>query len=134
MQQDLTDTKSGPTAENTSGQGLSAAVPPEIPGWNWGAFALTWIWGIDNKVWLSFLALIPVLPVTLAMMIILGIKGNEWAWQCKKWDSIEQFRHKQRVWMYWSIAGFIVAPILFIIGVALLGVGFWGLYRYGYFG
>ena len=134
MQQNLTNPTDSLAAGNNSGQGFSSTVPPEIQGWNWGAFALTWIWGIDNRVWLSLLALIPVLPVSLAMMVVLGIKGNEWAWQCKKWDSIEQFRKRQRTWMYWSIAGFIVAPILLFIGVALLIIGFYGLYRYGYFG
>lgn len=134
MQQNLTNPSSSPVNANTSGQGFSSAVPPEIQGWNWGAFALTWIWGIDNRVWLSLLALIPVLPISLAMMVVLGIKGNEWAWQCKKWNSIEQFRKRQRTWMYWSIAGFIVAPILLTIGIALLAIGFYGLYHYGYFG
>jgi hypothetical protein len=129
MQQNLTDTKSELATENTSGQGLAAAVPPEIPGWNWGAFSLTWIWGIGNRVWLSFLALIPIPLVVLAMMIILGIKGNEWAWQCKKWDSIEQFRHRQRIWMYWGIAG-LLAPFVFIIGMTLIIVGLLGYYGY----
>ena len=31
--------------ENTSGHGKMAAVPPEVRGWSWGAFLLTWIWG-----------------------------------------------------------------------------------------
>jgi len=128
------DTKIQPAAENTSGQGfLTGDVPQEIKEWNWGAFFLSWIWGIGNRVWLALIALAPF-PLGLAMGIILGIKGNEWAWQCKKWDSMEQFLKRQRTWMYWSIAGFIVAPILLFIGVALLIIGFYGLYRYGYFG
>jgi hypothetical protein len=85
---------------NTSGQGFSAIVPPELQGWNWGAFLLTWIWGIGNKVWLALLALIPIPIAGLAVAIVLGVKGNEWAWQSKKWDSIEQFRRTQRTWMY----------------------------------
>ena len=129
MQQNYPNTKSEPTTENTSGQGLSAAVPPEIAGWNWGAFYLTWIWGIGNRVWLSFLALIPLPLVWLAMMVILGIKGNEWAWQCKKWDSIEQFRRRQRIWMYWGIAG-LLAPFVFILGWILIIVGLLGYYGY----
>ena len=121
--------KSDPPTENTSGQGLAAPVPPEITGWNWGAFLLTWIWGIGNRVWLSFLALIPIPLVVLAMMVLLGIKGNEWAWQCKKWDNIEQFRHRQRIWMYWGIAAFI-APFVFILGLTLIIVGLLGYYGY----
>ncbi|UCH52077.1 MAG: ribonuclease G [Chloroflexota bacterium] len=105
-------------------------MPPEIAGWNWGAFFLTWIWGIGNRVWLSFLVLIPVPFVALlAMMVILGIKGNEWAWQCKRWDSIEQFRRRQRIWMYWGIAGFL-APFFFILGWVLIIAGLLGYYGY----
>jgi hypothetical protein len=129
MQRNLSKAGSGSPAKNTSGQGFSATVPPEIEGWNWGAFFLTWIWGIGNRVWLSFLALIPVPLVTLGMMVILGIKGNEWAWQCKKWDSIEQFRHRQRIWMYWGIAA-LVAPFIFILGCVLIIVGLLGYYGY----
>ncbi|HEX7364133.1 MAG TPA: serine/threonine protein kinase, partial [Dehalococcoidia bacterium] len=82
-------------AVNTSGQGfLTGDVPTEIKEWNWGAFFLTWIWGIGNRVWLAFIALAPLPFVGLAMGILLGIKGNEWAWQCQKWDSVEQFRHR----------------------------------------
>ena len=118
-------------AENTSGQGfLTGNVPPEIKEWNWGAFFLTWIWGIGNRVWLALIALAPVpLIAMLAMMVVLGIKGNEWAWQCKKWDSVEQFRHRQRIWMYWGIAGFL-APFVFILGWILIIVGLLGYYGY----
>jgi hypothetical protein len=117
-------------AVNTSGQGfLIGDVPPEIKEWNWGAFFLTCIWGIGNRVWLALIGLAPVPLVGLAMMIILGIKGNEWAWQCKKWDSVEQFRHRQRIWMYWGIAGFL-APFVFILGWVLIIVGLLGYYGY----
>ena len=129
MQHHSPNPKNDPAAINTSGQGLSSTVPPEIRGWNWGAFFLTWVWGIGNRVWLAFIALIPVPFVGLAMMIILGLKGNEWAWQCKKWDSIEQFRRRQRIWMYWGIAGFI-APFVLILGILLIMAGILGYYGY----
>jgi hypothetical protein len=117
-------------AVNTSGQGfLTGDVPTEIKEWNWGAFFLTWIWGIGNRVWLAFIALAPLPFVGLAMGILLGIKGNEWAWQCQKWDSVEQFRHRQRVWMYWGIAAFL-APFVFILGWVLIIIGLLGYYGY----
>jgi hypothetical protein len=117
-------------AVNTSGQGfLVGDAPEEIKEWNWGAFFLTWIWGIGNRVWLALLSLIPLPFVGLAMGILLGIKGNEWVWQCKKWDSVEQFRHRQRIWMYWGIAGFL-APFVFILGWILIIVGLLGYYGY----
>jgi len=128
MQENPVDVKPD-AAENTSGQGSTAVVPEEIKEWNWGAFFLTWIWGIGNRVWLAFIALAPLPFVGLAMGIILGIKGNEWAWQCQKWDSVEQFRHRQRVWMYWGIAAFL-APFVFILGWVLIIIGLLGYYGY----
>jgi hypothetical protein len=117
------------TTFNTSGQGPSAIVPPELQGWNWGACLLTWVWGIGNKVWLALIALIPIPLVGLVMAIILGIKGNEWAWQSKKWDSIEQFQRKQRIWLYWGIAS-LIAPVVLIIGIILITAGILGYYGY----
>jgi len=117
-------------ASNTSGQGfLEGEVPDEIKEWNWGAFFLTWIWGIGNKVWVALAGLAPIPFAGLAVGIVLGIKGNEWAWQCKKWDSIEQFRHRQRIWMYWGIAA-LIAPFVFILGWILIIVGLLGYYGY----
>lgn len=90
--------------ENTSGQGKTAIIPPEITGWNWGAFLLGPIWGIFNQVWISLLILIPIPLLGLIFSIILGMKGNEWAWQNKKWESTKQFHETQRKWMLWGIA------------------------------
>jgi hypothetical protein len=118
------------TTRNASGQGfLTGDVPPEIKEWNWGAFFLTWIWGIGNRVWLALIALVPFPLVGIAMMVLLGIKGNEWAWQSKKWDSVEQFRHRQRIWMYWGIAAFL-APFVFILGWILIIIGLLGYFGY----
>ena len=41
--------------ENTSGHGEYSIVPNEVKKWNWGDFWLTWIWGIGNKSYISFL-------------------------------------------------------------------------------
>ena len=98
--------KVGVTPENTSGQGKLATVPEEVKGWSWGAFCLTWIWGICNSVWIALLCLIPFF--NLAWAIVLGVQGNEWAWRNKKWDSIEHFKSTQRGW---NIAGIVVFAI-----------------------
>lgn len=90
-------TATSPVApENTSGQGAGSPVPPEVRGWNWGAFVFGWLWGIFNRVWISLLTLIPL--VSLVMVFVLGAKGNEWAWQKKSWDSVEHFKRTQRRW------------------------------------
>ena len=100
--------------ENTSGQGETADVPQEIIRWNWGAFFLSWIWGIRNKTYIAFLSVIPV--VGFVMMIVLGMRGNEWAWQNKRWESVEQFQHEQKIW---STLGIRLAKI--ILFLAILG-------------
>jgi len=100
--------------ENTSGQGETAVVPQEIIRWNWGAFFLSWIWGIRNKTYIAFLSVIPV--VGFVMMIVLGMRGNEWAWQNKRWESVEQFQHEQKIW---STLGIRLAKI--ILFLAILG-------------
>ncbi|MGA7180710.1 MAG: cytochrome c oxidase assembly factor Coa1 family protein [Thiobacillaceae bacterium] len=88
--------------DNTSGQGKAAVVPPEIKGWNWGAFLLNWVWGIGNETYISFLVVIPYFG--LIFLFVLGAKGSEWAWRNKKWESVEQFRRVQRKWSLWGLA------------------------------
>lgn len=90
--------------ENTSGRGSNAVVPPEINRWNWGAFLLTWIWGIGNSTFIAFLMFVPF--VNFIMWFVLGAKGSAWAWQNKQWDSVEDFKRTQRKW---AMAGAIVA-------------------------
>ncbi len=102
-------------AENTSGQGSLAVIPQEIRGWNWGAFILTWLWGISNKVWISLLSAIPYVGVIMAIM--LGVKGNEWAWRNKRWDSIQHFKSTQKKW---SIAGVVILAIGLAIGISAI--------------
>jgi hypothetical protein len=99
-----------PDSENTSGQGSLATVLKEVQGWNWGAFWFSWIWSICNNVWIGLLALIPFLDIV--MVFILGAKGNEWAWQNKRWDSVERFKRVQKEWSYWAWALLFVSIII----------------------
>jgi serine/threonine protein kinase len=92
---------------NNSGQGglfdLSVPVPEEIKGWNWGAFLLSPFWVLSNRVWIGVLTYVPIGGFWIA--IALGIKGNEWAWKSRKWESIEQFKKHQK---NWAIAGIVL--------------------------
>jgi hypothetical protein len=63
---------------------------------------LNWIWGIGNRTWIALLMFIPLFG--FIWMFVLGAKGNKWAWEKGRWDSIEQFKKAQRKW---AIAGFI---------------------------
>ena len=100
------------TPANTSGGGSSAAVPQEIDRWNWGAFLLNWIWGIGNGVYLALLMFVPL--VNVVMWFVLGAKGSRWAWQKRKWDSVEHFKRVQRQWAVWAVV--VYALVFLLVG------------------
>ncbi len=100
--------------ENASGQGKSAVVPSEIDRWNWGAFMLNWIWGIGNQVYIALLMFIPF--VNLVMVFVLGAKGSTWAWQNKRWESIEHFKRVQRLW---AIGGVVTLVLMVVLGAGM---------------
>jgi hypothetical protein len=104
--------------ENTSGQGKLSDVPSEIQTWNWGAFFLNALWGLFNRTYIALLAIIPVVGIPMAF--VLGFKGNEWAWQNKRWKSIEQFQRVQKRWAILGIILFLVGSILSIFAVKIL--------------
>ena len=49
--------------------------------------------------------------VGYVMPIILGFKGNEWAWQNKRWKSIDHFKNAQKRWAIW---GSCIVILLFV--------------------
>lgn len=99
-------------------QSSAVIVPEGIGGWNWGAFFLNWIWAIGNKSWIGLLALVPGLG--LIMGIILGLKGSEWAWQHRKFESVDQFKAVQKAWAKWGLIIFIISLILLIAGIVVM--------------
>jgi membrane protein CcdC involved in cytochrome C biogenesis len=107
------------TTENTSGQGKDAVIPEEIKGWNWGAFLMSWIWGIGNKVWIALLAFL----LGIIMSIILGIKGNEWAWRNKTWNSVEHFKKTQRTWAVVGIILLVISIVMSVLVAVLYASG-----------
>lgn len=108
---------------NSSGQGKDAEVPVEIHGWNWGAFLLSWIWGIGNNTYRAFWFFFPF--VNFFMIIALGLKGNEWAWKHRKWESVEHFKKVQRKW---AKAGLIYVLVIFIFFLMMV-FGMGGLFK-----
>ena len=99
------------TTENTSGMGRDAEIPDGVKGWSWGAFMFNWIWAVSNRTWIGLFALLPY--VGFLMAVALGIKGREWAWRNRKWESVEHFQRVQRRWSLWS---------LLIFGIAIVGI------------
>lgn len=98
------------------------ALPPELRGWNWGAFWLTFIWGIAHKTNIALLSLIP--GINIIMMFVLGAKGNHWAWKNRDWQSKEQFKDTQKIWLIWGWGLFIIVILLgilnFLIAASML--------------
>ena len=87
--------------------------------WNWGAFFMSWIWGLGNRTYIALLSIIPV--VNIVMAFILGAKGSQWAWKNKKWESEGQFIRVQGLWTAFGgglFAGCALAVI--VIGVVLV--------------
>ncbi len=99
-------------SDNNSGQGKGTVPPEGIKSWSWGCFFLNWIWAIGNRTWIGVLAITPY--VGFVMAIILGVKGREWAWQNKRWESVEHFQRVQKVWSFWGV--------LLVVGVGGLGI------------
>lgn len=102
--------------DNTSGHGQFAVVPDEVKRWNWGAFWLTWIWGLFNGAYISLLALIPILNII--MMFYMGSNGNELAWRSRYWDDAADLHKTQKKW---AIAGWIVT-LLILSGIVGTGI------------
>lgn len=98
--------------QNTSGLGRQAQVPPEVHGWNWGAFFLNWIWGIGNSTYIALLMFVPF--VNLVMPFILGAKGNEWAWRHRTWRNVEAFKASQRKWAWAGLFLALLVPCLLV--------------------
>ncbi len=125
IKNDVRPVKQKPKFINNSGGGKDIKVPKEISGkFNWGAFTLTWIWGIGNKSYITFtifasalLAIIPIIGMLgpLGFSIWFGIKGNTWAWQNKRFPNIKSFHENQKKWAIIGISIYIISSILSFI-------------------
>jgi hypothetical protein len=96
--------------------------PAAVRRWNWGAFLMTWVWGLGNRTYIALLCLVPV--VNLVMMFILGARGSAWAWKNAQWSNTGHFTRVQGLWSAFGfglLAGCLLMLILFI---ALLVVTF----------
>jgi hypothetical protein len=101
-------------------------LPMELMRFNWGAFLFNWIWGVMNNKYVTLLyfvaCLIPVLG-PIGISIWFGISGNKWAWQSRKWASIEEFN---RVQTNWVRAWFVIVAlcVIFVAKFVLLSLLF----------
>ena len=115
----LVDEKTSNGIVKQSVQNTNAGIPAEIKQWNWGAFWLTWIWGIGNSTWIALLALLPI--ANIVMPFVLGAKGSEWAWKNKQWKSIAHFKTVQTQWAKWGLIIFILVTA-FVVSMSFMDI------------
>lgn len=99
-------------------------IPKELNEFNWGAFLLTFIWGIKHKAWITLLA-IPLiyfqLPLGLNWLLLSGLqlycgfKGNMWAYQVDWWMTPKDFRQNQMRWGAAAIILNISIPLILLV-------------------
>ena len=95
--------------------------------WNWGAFSFSWLWGIFNGLyWPLIIIALNFIPyfgiiVSLCLSILLGIKGNDYAWRIAKQKgiSISSFIKLQSKWNTAGIIFFIFVIVFVISYIAL---------------
>ena len=123
---------------NNSGLGDVPVIKIVSDKFNWAAFSIPVIWGLFNNVDKTLWVLIPTfviptclgvykdsIPTTLitpistlcylcnlALCIWCGIKGNTWAWQSKKYESIEHFHSVQKKWAIGATLLVIIFPLI----------------------
>ena len=104
-------------------------LPDELNGWNWGAFLfgvgfLAPVWSIANGIWLGFIQLIffiPAIPLPAGLVIyfsislLLGLKGNEWAWKSRQWRNQDHFLRTQRQWKIWGVPAACIGIVLLVV-------------------
>jgi hypothetical protein len=103
------------------GSGIAGSpLPQDLRGLNWGAFLMNVIWGAAMKVpggtlfaWGLLTIIIPFFPFYLLF------KGNELAWQNRKWASKEEFREAQSKWTLWGLG------LLLLLVLACIGFYYW---------
>lgn len=113
-----------------SNQGASVQHhKPELPDhlrrWNWGAFYFSWLWAVCNGIYWPLVILIPYVgwftgPI---IAIILGINGNEWAWEKKHWRNVEHFTRNQHSWAMAALWVFLASIGLGILLAVLIVAG-----------
>jgi len=112
------ETKAAPAAPAADATSKSGPFPAELNGWNWGAFFMSWIWALGMSNVIGFLLCFFLGGIG---NIVVGIKGNEWAWKSRQFASVEEFRKVQHAWAVWGVVLFI-ASILITFVVILFTV------------
>jgi hypothetical protein len=99
-------------------------------GWNWGGFLMPYLWLIGHgRLTLGFLLLLSAcvpffglahLVFYPAAAIYLGLNGYELAWREQPYHSIGQLEERERAWMLWGAALFIVLFVILLLALVYL--------------
>ena len=125
-----------PSLQGSVQQPSHSEQPANLGRWSWGAFVLTWIWGIFNGCWwilliefgiLFFSAITIWIPFVGFFSVILGIgksvlygvKGTEWAWRNRTWQSVADFEQTQATWNKVGLIIFIIGLILSVLSCVI---------------
>lgn len=98
-------------------------MPSELKEFNWGAFLLTFVWGIKHKAWITLLG-IPLIWFQLpfginwilytVLQFYSGFKGNMWAYQVDWWMTPKDFRKYQARWAISAVVLNIFIPVVLL--------------------
>ena len=103
------------------------ALPPNVKStFNWGACFFTWIWGLNHRKPETLLAILAgFIPFgALIASIYIGYKGNEWAWDSGRFQTIDDMQQCQVIWAKWALWMFvlsIVAPLAIFMLILVVG-------------
>jgi hypothetical protein len=90
-----------------------------LSDWSWGAFGLTFLWGLYHQLFLSLLMFVPL--VNIVVWIMLGAYGRRWAWEKGNWTDIQSFKKSQDKWDT-------VGKIIFFLFITILLYGIYSNY------
>lgn len=99
-------------------------TPSILYSWSWGAFCLSWIWGIYNGIYWPLIIIacnfIPYIGVlcSLGICVYLGLKGNEMAWdkEKQKGTDVYTFESTQGTWNMVGLVLFFVSMLFGVLG------------------
>lgn len=104
---------------------VSSQLPNFLDSWNWGAFSLSWLWGIFHGIYWPILVIacnfIPYVGpiIGLGVCVYLGMNGNKMAWDIfvtKNKGDVFDFTQKQSKWNMAGIVVFVIVIICSLVG------------------
>ena len=75
------------------------------------------IYFLSLLVWWIPFAVIFVSILDLGVSVLFGIKGTEWAWNNRSWNSITNFKQTQETWNKAGLAFFLFGVMIMVIVV-----------------